>query len=163
MSVATTLQVCGIQQGYARVPPRFEFSPSIHLRGDHQPLERILIRARQRAEDRWNYVGEVLAQLVVAVCEVNGPDKVCVYNEQRLVDRTAEFPCLIDISAPTWIAYCDRLQTRTRAGLIMKPFHEFTAPDPERPPTTARAATALSEAAPPAVTAKKKTARRRRS
>jgi hypothetical protein len=138
MSIATTLQVYGFQQGYPGAQARFEFSPSIHLRGDHQPLERILLRARQRAEDRWYYVGEVLAQLVVAACEVNGPSKVSVCSEQRFVDHTDEFPCLIDISAPTWIAYCDRLQPRTRAGLIMKQFHEFKAPDPARPPTTPR-------------------------
>jgi hypothetical protein len=85
------------------------------------------------ANDRWYYVGEVAAQLIAAACEVNDPSSVRVHNESRFLDDEDDFPCLIDISKPTWICYCDRLQPRKLEGLAIKLFDEFTEPDPDKP------------------------------
>jgi len=139
MSIATTLQVYGFQQGYPGDPAVFALSPAICLQGDFQPLDAILLLARKLAGERWYDVGEVAAQLIVAASEFNDGRRVSVFNQSGFLDDTDEFPCLIDISKPTWIGYCDRLQPARLAGLTLKQLDAFKEPDPDKPPAAATA------------------------
>ncbi len=133
MSIGTTLQVYGFQQGFPGAPPALELSPAICLHGDFQPLDAILLLARKLAGERWYYVGEVAAQLIVAASEFNDCRRVSVFNQSGFLDDTDEFPCLIDISKPTWICYCDRLQPARLAGLTLKQLDTFRKPDSDKP------------------------------
>jgi hypothetical protein len=134
MSVGTTLQVYGFQPGFAGAPPVFDLSPAICLHGDFQPLDAILLLARKLAGERWYYVGEVAAQVIVAASEFNACRSVRVLNQSGFLDDTDEFPCLIDISKPTWICYCDRLMPARLPELTLKQLDAFKAPDPDKPP-----------------------------